>query len=95
LDRPVIYVEVSTPSAASPGDSDWAGDNVRENHAHRLVKPVYDLVGDGAALARTCAAQFSAGLRELPKNVPAPDEVELQLGITFDTTRRLGPTKSV
>jgi Trypsin-co-occurring domain 1 len=84
LDTPVIYVEVSAPSAVSPGGSDWAGDDIRENRAHKLIESAHDLVGDGVALARTCAARFSAGLRELPKDVPAPHEVELQLGINFD-----------
>lgn len=84
LNLPTIYVEVSTPPAASAGGLDWGGDDVRENRAQKLVESAHDLIGDGVTLARACAARFSVGLRELPENISAPNEVQLQLGITLD-----------
>ena len=52
LNAPTIYVEVSTLAAASTAGSDWAGDDVRETRAQKLVESTHDFVGDGVALAR-------------------------------------------
>lgn len=51
LNAPTIYVEVSTLAAASTAGSDWAGDDVRETRAQKLVESTHDFVGDGVALA--------------------------------------------
>ena len=77
-----IYVEV----AGGMQESDaWGGDAVRDRRAERVVTAAKDLLGEGVELARACAARFSSGLAQLPDGVTAPDEVELQLGITLDT----------
>lgn len=78
-DEQPIYVEVAV---APPADGDW-DDDTRTNPAENAIKVAKDLLGDGVQLARTCAVRFTDGLKDLGKGV-APDEVELQLGITLD-----------
>jgi hypothetical protein len=76
---PTIFIEVAEPPAAATG---WEDDKVRDA-SEKVVRVARDMLGDGVQLARACAQRFTAGLEELGESV-APDEVELQLGITLD-----------
>jgi len=79
-DGAMIYVEVE---AVRPVGKGWDSDDVRDRPAERAVAVARDILEEGVGLARACARRFTEGLRELGDGL-APDEVELQLGITLD-----------
>lgn len=79
-DESTIYIEVDTASTVRSG---WENDEVRDRATERAVAVARDILGEGVELARSCARRFTAGLKELGEDL-APDEVELQLGITLD-----------
>lgn len=75
-----IYVELGDRVATV---SAWENDEVR-GPATRVVTAAGDMVTQGVDLARRCAAQFSAGLTDLPA-ISRPSTIELSLGITLDS----------
>jgi len=79
-DESTIYIEVDTVPEVKPG---WGNDDVRNRAAERAVAVARDILGEGVELAKSCARRFTEGLNELGEDL-APDEIELQLGITLD-----------
>ncbi|MEU6921598.1 MULTISPECIES: CU044_2847 family protein [unclassified Streptomyces] len=62
----------------SPGETRGGADAAR-----RVLSGAGDLYGDGIDLARRCAARAMRGLGDLGDGL-RPDEIELQVGITFE-----------
>ncbi|MFE9818156.1 CU044_2847 family protein [Streptomyces sp. NBC_00236] len=75
----------TTQSPVSDADSLYGSVDTRDGAgaARRVLGAAGDLYGDGLDLARRCASQAMRRLGDLGDGL-RPDEVELQVGITFE-----------
>ncbi|MEU3222192.1 CU044_2847 family protein [Streptomyces sp. NPDC006976] len=83
----VVDVEAFTATGAPVTDADslYGSEETRDGAgaARRALGAAGDLYGDGLDLARRCASQAMRRLGDLGDGL-RPDEVELQVGITFE-----------
>jgi hypothetical protein len=77
------YARIGTP--VDDVDSLYASEETRDSAgaARRALGTAGDLYGDGLDLARRCASQAMRRFSDLGQGL-RPDEVELQVGITFE-----------
>ncbi|MFG2600943.1 CU044_2847 family protein [Streptomyces sp. NPDC048462] len=75
----------ATGAAATDVDSLYGSEETRDAAAaaRRALGTAGDLYGDGLDLARRCASQAMRRLGDLGQGL-RPDEIELQVGITFE-----------
>ncbi|MCX0246013.1 CU044_2847 family protein [Streptomyces drozdowiczii] len=73
----------ATGVPATDADSLYDSEETRDNAGRRALAAAQDLYGDGLDLARRCASQAMRRLGDLGDGL-RPDEVELQVGITFE-----------
>ncbi|MFF7336475.1 CU044_2847 family protein [Streptomyces sp. NPDC008163] len=73
----------ATGVPVTDADSLYGGEETRDNAGRRALGAAQDLYGDGLDLARRCASQAMRRLGDLGDGL-RPDEVELQVGITFE-----------
>ncbi|MFG2625596.1 CU044_2847 family protein [Streptomyces sp. NPDC048473] len=81
----VVDAQAFAPTGA-PADGFYNSDETRGGGAdagRRVLNSAGDLYGDGLDLARRCASQAMRRLGELGEGM-RPDEIELQVGITFE-----------
>ncbi|MCX4789323.1 MULTISPECIES: CU044_2847 family protein [unclassified Streptomyces] len=82
----VVDAEAYTSAGGPPTDADSLYDleETRDGGAaRRALGAAGDLYGEGLDLARRCASQAMRRLGDLGEGL-RPDEVELQVGITFE-----------
>ncbi|MFF1919554.1 CU044_2847 family protein [Streptomyces sp. NPDC058221] len=83
----VVDAEAYTGTGVSARDVDsvYRSEETRDGTgaARRVMGAAGDLYGDGLDLARRCASQAMRRLGDLGDGL-RPDEVELQVGITFE-----------
>ncbi|MFF9567882.1 CU044_2847 family protein [Streptomyces sp. NPDC014685] len=89
-DGPIpVVVDIETfaaePEPAGADESFYSPEETRggADAARRALSSAGDLYGDGLDLARRCAAQAMHRLGDLGEGM-RPDEIELQVGITFE-----------
>ncbi|MGW1407455.1 CU044_2847 family protein [Streptomyces sp. NPDC002403] len=89
-DGPIpVVVDAETfaadPAPTGEGESFYSPGETRggADAARRVLAGAGDLYGDGLDLARRCAAQAMRRLGDLGEGM-RPDEIELQVGITFE-----------
>ncbi|MFG2567759.1 CU044_2847 family protein [Streptomyces sp. NPDC048567] len=73
----------ATGVPVTDADSLYGSEETRDNAGRRALGAAQDLYGDGLDLARRCASQAMRRLGDLGDGL-RPDEVELQVGITFE-----------
>ncbi|MFJ5845941.1 CU044_2847 family protein [Streptomyces sp. NPDC092903] len=76
---------IATGAPATDVDSLYDSEETRaaSDAARRALGAAGDLYGDGLDLARRCASQAMRRLGDLGQGL-RPDEIELQVGITFE-----------
>ncbi|MFE7328729.1 CU044_2847 family protein [Streptomyces sp. NPDC057565] len=81
---PVVVDGETYGSAPAPGvDAFYEDEEARDGAAQRVIRATRDTYGDGLDLARRCASQAMRRLGDLGNGL-RPDEIELQVGITFE-----------
>ncbi|WP_328902359.1 MULTISPECIES: CU044_2847 family protein [unclassified Streptomyces] len=83
---PVVVDAIAFAATGLPvtdADSLYGSEETRDNAGRRALGAAQDLYGDGLDLARRCASQAMRRLGDLGDGL-RPDEVELQVGITFE-----------
>lgn len=73
----------ATGTPVTDADSLYGSEETRDAAGRRALVAAQDLYGDGLDLARRCASQAMRRLGDLGDGL-RPDEVELQVGITFE-----------
>lgn len=76
---------VADPASTGQGESFYSPEETRGggDAARRVLSGAGDLYGDGLDLARRCATRAMRRLGDLGDGM-RPDEIELQVGITFE-----------
>ncbi|MFE4793851.1 CU044_2847 family protein [Streptomyces sp. NPDC056708] len=82
---PVVVDAQTFAPTGEPAGGFYNSDETRggADTARRVLNSAGDLYGDGLDLARRCASQAMRRLGELGEGM-RPDEIELQVGITFE-----------
>ncbi|MFF1837067.1 CU044_2847 family protein [Streptomyces sp. NPDC058231] len=80
---PVVVDGDEYGPAARDFDAFYEDEEAREGTARRVIRAGQDVYGEGLDLARRCASQAMRRLSDLGDGL-RPDEIELQVGITFE-----------
>jgi hypothetical protein len=76
-----IYIEVDKEPTTSSSELTFRGE---ETPSKKTTKAVGDLIGQGLALSRQCAAQVMDSVSQMSDSIK-PNEFEVQLAIKFDS----------